>query len=148
MKSLKKIIEDPSIMQSLVADSLRVLDEEVARRSGLGGMAIKGPYRVVKNVQGGRILEKAVRALVPEFVDKLDPYYIRFQKDGAGKTWEEYLRPHHLTLSDELLSVTDRKIRETDNRVVRGAYDKLRPKARKEVAASMPALTRMMERYI
>jgi len=148
MKSLKAIIEDPSLMQSVLADSLRVLDEEVARRSGIGGMAIKGAYKVVKNVQGGRILEKAVRALIPEFIDKLDPYYRQFQQDGAGKAWEEYLRPHYLTISDDLLSVTDRKIQGTDNRMVRGTYDKLRPKARKEVVASMPALTRMMERYI
>ena len=148
MKSLKEIMEDPILMQSVLADSLRVLDEEVAKRSGIGGMAIKGAYKVVKNIQGGRILEKAVGVLIPEFIDKVDPYYRRFQEDGGGKTWEEFLRPHYLTLSDELLSVTDRKIRETANRAVRGTYDKLRPRARKEVVASMPALTRMMERYV
>jgi hypothetical protein len=148
MKSLKEIIEDPNVSQSVLTDGLRVLDEEIAKRSGIGGMAIKGAYKVVKNVQGGRTLRRGVELLMPEFIDKLDPYYTRFQEEGKGKTWEEYLRPHYATLADELLGVTDRKIQGTDNRAVRGAYDKLRPKARKEVIASLPALARMMERYI
>ena len=148
MKSLKEIIEDPKVSQSVLTDGLRVLDEEVAKRSGIGGMAIKGAYKVIKNVQGGRTLEKAVKILMPEFIDKLDPYFVRFQKEGKGKTWEEYLRPHYDTLADELLAITDRKIQGTDNRAVRGTYDKFRPKARKEVIASLPALARMIEKYI
>ena len=148
MKSLKEILEDPKVARSVVADGLRVLDEEMAKRSGLGGLAIKGAYKVVKNVQGGKTLERAVEILMPEFIDKLDPYYAQFQEGGKGKTWEEFLRPHYATLADELLAVTDRKIQGTDNRAVRGTYDKLRPKAKKEVIASLPALTRMMERYV
>lgn len=148
MKSLKEIIEDPKMSDSVVADGLRVLDEEIAKRSGIGGLAIKGAYKVVKNVQGGRTLRKAVQILMPEFVDKLDPYYASYREEGKGKTWSEYLRPHYDTIADELLAVTDRRIRETDNRGVRGAYDKLRPKARKEVVTSLPALCRMMERYM
>lgn len=148
MKSLKDIMSDPSVSESVVRDGLRILDEEIAKRSGIGGMAIKAAFKVVKNVQGGSLLEKAVRVLIPEFIDRLDPYYARFQEEGQGKTWEEYLRPNHDTVADELLNVTDRKIQGADNRAVRGAYEKLRPKAKKEVVASLPALTRMMEKYI
>jgi len=148
MKSLKEIIEDPNVSQAVLTDGMRVLDEEIAKRSGIGGMAIKGAYKIIKNIQGGRTLEKAVKVLMPEFIDKLDPYFARFQEEGTGKTWEEYLRPHYDSLADQLLSVTDQKIQGTDNRAVRGTYDKLRPKARKEVIASLPALSRMMERYM
>jgi len=148
MKSLKEITEDPNVSQAVLIDGMRVLDEEIARRSGIGGMAIKGAYKVIKNIQGGRTLEKAVKVLMPEFIDKLDPYFARFQEEGTGKTWEEYLRPHYDSLADQLLAVTDQKIQATDNRAVRGTYDKLRPKARKEVIASLPALSRMMERYM
>ena len=148
MRSLKEIIEDPKVSKSVVADGLRVLDEEMAKRSGLGGLAIKGAYKVVKSVQGGKTLERAVEILIPEFIDKLDPYYVRFQEEGKGKTWTEYLQPHYGAIADELLSVTDQKIQGSDNRAIRGAYDKLRPKARKEVIDSLPSLSRMMERYL
>lgn len=148
MKSLKEIMEDPSVSQSVLQDGLRVLDEEISRRSGIGGLAIKGAYKISKSVQGGRTLEKALHILIPEFINKLDPYYARFQEEGDGKTWEEYLHPYYGIIADELLAVTDQKIQGTDNRAIRGAYDKLRPKARKEVIRSLPALTHMMERYI
>jgi len=148
MKSLKEIIEDPNVSQSVLTDGLRVLDEEIAKRSGIGGMTIKGAYKVIKSIQGGRTLEKAVKILIPEFIDKLDPYFARFQEEGKGKTWEAYLRPHYDSLADDLLAVTDLKIKETDNRAIRKTYDKLRPKARKEVTASLPALARMIEKYI
>jgi hypothetical protein len=148
MKSLKEIVADPARAHDVMADSLRYLDEEIARRSGIGGMAIKGAYKVIKNIQGGKMIEKAVRVLIPEFIDKLDPYYLRFQQEGKGQPWEEFLRPHYPALADELLAVTDRKIQGTDNRAVRGAYEKLRPRAQKEVMASLPSLTRWMERYI
>ena len=148
MKSLRKIIEDPDVARSVLADGLRVLDEEVAKRSGLGGLAIKGTYKIIKNIQGGKTLEKAVGILIPAFIDKLEPYYARYQKQGAAKTWTDYLRPHYDALADELLAVTDQKVQDSDNRAVRGAYGKLRPKARKEVVASLPAMARMMERYV
>jgi hypothetical protein len=148
MKSLKDLLADPQVSQAVVNDALHLLDEEVAKRSGIGGMAIKAAYKLIKNVQGGRALEKAVRVLIPEFIEKVDPYYTRFQEEGQGKTLEAYLRPHYDTIADELLSVTDRKVQGTDNRAVRGAYEKLRPKGRKEVVASLPALIRMMKRYL
>ena len=113
MKSLREIIEDPKVSKSVVADGLRVLDEEMAKRSGLGGLAIKGAYKVVKNVQGGKTLEKAVEILIPEFIDKLAPYYGRFQEEGKGKTWTEYLQPHYGAIADELLSVTDQRVQGT-----------------------------------
>ena len=36
MKSLKKIMEDPGASKSVMQDGLRVLDEEIAKRSGIG----------------------------------------------------------------------------------------------------------------
>jgi hypothetical protein len=148
MKSLKKITEDPDVSTSVLMDGLRVLDEEIAKRSGIGGLAIKGAYKAVKNVQGGKALRRAVEILMPEFIDKLDPYYTRYQEEGTGKTWTDYLQPHYPTIADELLTVTDRKVQDTDNRAIRGTYNKLRPKAKNEVVASLPALCRMMERYM
>lgn len=148
MKSLKEILADPKVSRSVATDGVRFLDEEIAKRSGIGGMAIKGTYKVIKSLQGGKTLEKAVMVLIPAFIEKLDPYYLRFQEEGTGCSWEEYLRPHYGTLADEMLSVTDSKIRGTDNRAVRKAYEKLRPRAQKEVIASLPALSRVMQRYM
>ena len=148
MKSLKEILHNPESCHEVVRDGMRTLEEEVSRKSGLFGMAIKGAYKVLKGVRQGKVLQKAVEVLMPDFIDKLDPYFVRYQKEGKGSTWTEFLRPHYDTIADQLLTVTDTKVRQTEHRAIRTPYEKLRPKARKEVVASLPALARMMERHI
>ena len=143
------MIEDPKIYETVMADSLKILDQEVAKRSGLSGMAIKGGYKVLKGIQQGKMLKMILSALLPDFIERLDPYYSRFQKkEGKGKTWTDFLRPDFDTIADEFLKVTDSKAKESSNPSIRKTYDKLRPKAKKEVLASLPALTKMMEKYI
>ncbi len=141
-------MEDPKTYEAVLADSIKVLDQEVSKRSGLGGMAIKGAYKLVKGVQQGKLIQKVIAVLIPEFIDKLDPYYIRFQKEGKGRSWSDFLRPDYATISDLFLEVTDAKANHSDNKTARNGYKKLRPKAKSEVVASMPAMTKMMEKYL
>ena len=148
MKSLKTLLEDPKVHQAVMADSLRVLDEEISKRSGLGGMAIKGAYKLVKGVQQGKFIQKVIAALIPDFIEKLDPYYARFQKEGKGRSWSDFLKPDYETIADLFLEVTDTKAKQSDNKTARNGYEKLRPKAKKEVAAPLPAMTKMMEKYL
>lgn len=148
MKSLKEAISDPQVQESVIQDSLRVLDQEVSGKSGISGLAIKGAFKLMKGVQQGKALRKAVEVLMPEFAEKLDPYYAKYQKEGKGKVWCEWLRPHYDKIADDLLAVTDAKSRQSDNPAIIKAYQKLRPKAKKEVVLSLPALARMMEKYL
>ncbi len=149
MKNLKMMIEDPKIYENVMADSQRVLDQEVAKRSGLTGMALKGGYKLLKGIQQGKLLKMILAVLIPDFIEKLDPYYSRFQKKGGkGTTWTDFLRPDFDTIADEFLKITDSKAKESSNRSIRSTYEKLRPKAKKEVLVSLPALTKMMEKYI
>ncbi len=149
MKNLKVMIEDPKIYENIMADSLHVLDQEVAKRSGLAGLTIKGGYKLLRGVQQGRLLKTIVAVLIPDFIERLDPYYSRFQKKaGKGTTWTDFLRPDFDTIADEFLKITDSKAKESSNRAIRSTYEKLRPKAKKEVLVSLPALTKMMEKYI
>jgi hypothetical protein len=148
MKSLKEILQDPQVYPRIVEDCLKVLDEEVSKKSGLTGMAIKGTYKVLKGVQNGRILRKAVETLLPEFVEKLEPHYLAYSQGKDPGSWEAFLRPQYETIAHELLEVTDAKVARTRERTLRSAYEKLRPRAHREVVGSLPALARMMERYL
>ncbi len=148
MKNLQEMVNDPEMYEAVLKDSARVLDEEVAKKSGISGLAIKGAFKLLKSVKQGKALRKVLEALMPEFINKLDPYFQRYQTEGKGKRWSQFISPYYETLSDDFLAVTDAKARESDNAQVRKTYEKLRPKARKEVVASMPSLARMMEKYI
>lgn len=148
MKSLKEILEEPRVYPRVVEDCLQVLDEEVSKKSGLSGMAIKGAYRILKSVQNGRVLRKAVETLLPEFAERLDPYYIQYRQQADPGTWEAFLRPRYDTIAHELLEITDARVERARERALRSAYEKLRPRAHKEVVASLPALAKMMERHL
>ena len=148
MKTIKKIMEDPNTYEAVMADCIRVLDDEVKKKSGLIGMGIKAGYKLVRNVKEGRLLQAIIAVLIPEFVDKLDPHYERFQKEGKGTDWNVFLKPHYDEIAEGFLSVTDEMAKKSTNKALRGTYDKLRPKSKKEVVASMPALLKMMEKYI
>lgn len=147
MKTLKEMIDNPDARRTVLADSRKVLDDEVSKRSGLSGMAIKGAFKLLKSAQQGRALDKVLDILLPDFVDAFEPYFQRYQKEGQGKPWLDFIRPHFDAIADALLAVTDGKVAQTDSKAARNAYGKLRPKAKKEVVASLPALGRMMERY-
>lgn len=148
MKTLKEILQEPRVYPRIVEDCLNVLDDEVSKKSGLSGMAIKGAYKVLKGLQNGRILRKAVEALLPEFVEKLEPHYLKYSQEKDPGSWEVFLRPRYETIAYELLEVTDAKVKRTQERALRSAYEKLRPRAHREVVASLPALARMMERHL
>jgi len=148
MATLKEIINDPKVHESVMQDCVRVLDEEVARKSGLTGLAIKAAYKLLKNVQHGRALRKVLEALLPDFMNTLEPYYARYLKEGKGVRWTDFLRPDFERLTDQFLAITDAKSQQSDSQTVKSTYGKLRPKARKEVVASLPALAAMMEKYL
>ncbi len=148
MKTLKSIVEAPEVRQAVCRDSLKVLDDEVSKRSGISGLAIKGAYKLLKGAQGGRALERVVEVLMPEFIEAFEPYFEQYQRGGSRGSFESFVMPHLEELADKLLSITDKKAQDTDSAIVRNTYQKLRPKAKKEVVTSLPALARMIDNYI
>ena len=148
MKNLNEMVKDPKVYESVVQDSIRVLDEEVSKKSGIGGLAIRAAYKLLKSVKQGKALRKVIEALLPDFINVLEPYFERYKKEGKGVGWTAFLRPDFESIADGLLAVTDAKSRQADSKKVRTTYDKLRPKARKEVITSLPSLARMMEKYL
>ena len=79
MNDLQSILTEPTVRPNVVADCLRVIDEEVQSKGGLTGIAIKGAYAVVKAVKPGFIAE-AMNDLLPDFAARLD----RFLQEARG----------------------------------------------------------------
>jgi hypothetical protein len=148
MATLKEKLEDPKVYEAVVQDCMRVLDEEVSKKSGISGLAIKAAYKLLKGVQHGNALRKVIEHLMPDFMNTLEPYYGRYLQAGKGRTWTDFLRPDFESITDQFLAITDTKSQQSDSQAVKSTYAKLRPKARKEVVSSLPNLARMMEKYL
>ncbi len=131
--------------QQAIDDACKVLDEEVADKSGLGGIAVKAAYAVVKGIKPG-FIRQAVDHLLDEFLDALSPF--------AEEALEKNVNPGSLLLANRpkmanaLLAVTDARVQKAESGIVRKSYEKLRPAAQKHVEAAAPRLAKLLDKYV
>jgi hypothetical protein len=144
MASLREQLGSGEKRNAVIDDALVVLDQEVDDRSGITGLAIKGAYKVVKGIKPG-FLREVVDALLDDFLDAIDPVYQEAaqQKKPAG----QHLVDNQSRVADALLAVTDRRAQHAQRQVVRSAYDKLRPMAKKQVEQAAPRLAKLLEKH-
>jgi hypothetical protein len=134
----------PQTRPQVVADCARLVDEEVADKSGLSGLAIKGAYAVVKAVKGG-IIPEVLDSLLPSFVEKLEPIYQAWL--GGSGSLPEYFGARTSEVADALLSITDERSKRTKNAGLQKAYEKLRPTGKKNVEQAIPRLAQLLAKY-
>ena len=144
MANLKELLGTDPKRAEVINDACQVLDAEVADKGGLSGIAIKGAYGVVKGVKPGFVRE-VVDNLLDDFLDAVDPIYQEAERDGISAR-------HHLVansgrMAEGLLKVTDARAERAQRAVIKKAYLKLRPTAKKHVEAAAPRLGDMLERH-
>ncbi|PSN18952.1 hypothetical protein C7271_09815 [filamentous cyanobacterium CCP5] len=139
---LRQAIENKPVKEAIVADCSRLIDEQVAAKTGISGMALKATYGVVKGVGKGYI-PGAIGRLLPEAFAALDPMWQEAQASGDPVA---YISQHRSRAADTLLSVTDHRIRNSSG-VVKGSYSKLRKSVKGDVEAAMPGLAKIIDSH-
>jgi hypothetical protein len=142
--SLVDVLTDAAKKPQIVKDCCSLIDEEVKDKGGISGLAIKAGYGAVKGIKPG-FVEGAVEDLLPEFAKALEPLYAEAQ--GASKGISDFFSSHASRVADALLSITDAKASRAKSGVAKGAYDKLRGSAKKNVEQAVPRLGKLIEKY-
>lgn len=142
--NLKEQVAEGSKRNAVIDDALQVLDAEVADKSGLSGMAVKGAFKVVKGVQPG-FIRNVVDNLLDDFLDALNPIYQ--EALSQGKQPGKYLEANAGRMADSLLGITDARAARAQRPVIKKTYDKLRPTAKKHVEAAAPRLGGLLDRH-
>ena len=129
---------------ALVEDAVKVLDQEVADKSGLTGIAIKGAYKLVQGIRPV-FIPHVIETLLPDFLSALEPVYREAaeKKRPAGA----YLLEQRDRVADALLAVTDKRSERAQSAAIKSAYQKLRPMAKKQVDAAAPRLAQLVDRH-
>jgi hypothetical protein len=140
---LSEGLNDPNKAASIVADCVKLIDEQVAAKGGLGGLGLKATYGTVKGVRPGYI-NGAIERLLPEALDALDPIWSEGVQTGDPVG---YLSQNRSRTADALLGITDARIEKTSNGIVRGAYNKLRSSAKSDVEEAVPGLAKIIDNY-
>jgi hypothetical protein len=144
MPSLKDSLLDESKKSAVVDDCLQLIDQEVADKSGLSGLAIKAGYGVVKGIKPG-FVKQAVTDLLPDFATALDPLYQEAKTKNVAVS--DYMVQNTSRVADALLAITDEKAKKSKSGAVKGTYEKLRGSAKKNVEQAVPRLGQMIEKH-
>lgn len=140
---LSTILNDQLVKPKVVGDCAQLIDRQVAAKGGLGGMALKATYGVVKGVGPGYI-PGAIERILPEVVHALEPLWEEGLKTGDPVA---YLSQNQDQTAEIILGVTDRRIATTDNGLVRSSYNKLRQSVKGDVAGAVPGLADILGAY-
>ena len=131
----------------VVIDCVRLIDEEVDRKGGLSGFALKAAFKTVKAVKPGFIGE-VTDGLLPDWIDKLEAHFARWEAAGKSPSFGTFCAQDAAAVAERLLEVTDARARKGGHRTVLALYEKLRSGAKDHVIAAVPGLGRVVDRHI
>lgn len=143
--TLPEILLSPDIQPQLVEGSLRLIDAELADKTGISGNAVKLAYKTVSSFASGYVRE-TVQSILPEAAERLQPYWAEFRAAG-GSGFGDYLAKRSEEVAESLLSITDTWARESDKAIVVKAYRAVRGGAAKHVEAALPRLGDLVDKY-
>lgn len=147
MPQLKDVLLQPGKRPQIVTECEQLLDEEVAAKGGLSGLAVKGAFKMVKAVKPGMIRE-AIDGLLDDFVGRMEPFFGQWQAAGGGTSVADYFAGKSTEIADALLGITDERAARSKNGTLKKAYESLRPQGKKHVTEAMPRLGRLVERHV
>ncbi|MCB9758613.1 MAG: hypothetical protein H6739_02110 [Alphaproteobacteria bacterium] len=146
MGALSDLLKDPAKRRAIVTDGVGVIEAEVGDKRGMTGVAVKAAYGAVKKVKPG-FVPSALDHLMPAFADQIDPFYDDYKAKGGGDL-RAYFVKNGDAIANALLSITDGRAQKADNRVVRKAYEKLRPQGVQHTVAAMPRLAGLVSKHV
>lgn len=142
--SLVEVLRDPARRRAVVADGVRLIEEEVASKRGLSGAALKAGFKTVQKLKPG-IVAHALDRLLPEFAPRVDPYYVQAAAQGDVRAFFEARASE---IADALLAVTDEKARTAQNAVMLKVYRGLRGHAHAHTVAAVPRLADLILKHV
>ncbi len=142
--SLADALTDATKKPQIVKDACELIDEEVKDKGGISGLAIKAGYGAVKGIKPG-FVQHAVEDMLPEFAKALDPIYA--DAKSQNKSVADFFASNAGRVADALLGITDAKAQRAKSGVAKGAYEKLRGSAKKNVEQAAPRLGKLLEKH-
>jgi|694.fasta_scaffold05635_20 hypothetical protein len=141
---LQDVLQDPTVYNSLVSSCEDLVDQQVASKGGLSGVALKTTYGLVKGV-GPNYISGAISRLLPEVMTALDPLWDQGLAMGNPV---DYLSQNRDQAAACLLRVTDLKAQTTRYAVVRTSYSKFRQSVIGDIAAAVPQLAQILDNHL
>jgi hypothetical protein len=134
--TLREILLAPDTRPQVIADCYALIEQEISDKSGISGAAVKIAYKTVNTFMPGHV-RHMVESLLPDMVDKLEPYWADFAASG-GSEFGDYLAKHGEEVAQALLSVTDARAAASGRPTIIKAYRSVRGGATRHIEAALP----------
>lgn len=144
MGTLREKLANSEGRAKVIEDGIKMIDAEVSDKGGLGGLAIKGAYAMVKGIAPG-IMPKLLNGMLDDFLDALSPYYDDAKQKGADFKQSVLQKPSDV--ANALLAVTDKRAEKSAAGPLKKGYEKLRPTAQKHVEQALPRLADFVKSF-
>jgi hypothetical protein len=142
--TLQEALLAPDTLPHVMADCQKLIEQEVSGKSGVSGTAVKVAYKTANSFAPGYLKAK-VEELVPDMVAVLEPFWADFGGSGSSE-FGDYLVKRGDEVSEALLSVTDARAVGGKPVIVK-AYGTVRGSAARHVAAALPSLGSLVQKY-
>ncbi|CEJ42829.1 DUF6918 family protein [Umezakia ovalisporum] len=134
---------NPNKKAMVIDDCCKMIDQQLASKSGISGMALKTAFTALKGVKPGYI-PYIVEQLLPQFLTALDPLW----HEGAQKgNPADYLIASRSETAEAMLGITDARIKHTKSQIIKGTYEKFRSSAKKHVEEAVPDLANIVDKH-
>jgi hypothetical protein len=143
--TLQEILLSPDIQPKVVDDCLDLIEQEVSDKSGIAGTAVKLAYKTAVAFAPG-YLRSTVEALLPDFTEKLQPFWADFAVSGSAE-FGDYLTKRAGEVSEALLAITDAAAEKSERPVIVKAYRTVRGGAARQIEAALPRLGDLVLKY-
>jgi Family of unknown function (DUF6918) len=143
--TLQEILLAPDTQPKVITDCQLLIEQEVSEKSGVSGTAVKLAYKTAASFAPG-YLHNTVEDLLPEIVDKLEPYWADFNAAG-GSEFGDYLAKRGEEVSEALLSMTDDRAAASERPIIVKAYRAVRGSAGKHIQAALPRVGDLVLKY-
>lgn len=141
---------NPEVLDEVVRDCASLVRQEVAGRSGVSGVVIKGGLKVIEKTRP-QLLESVFYSLLPRFVVELErrlsPLAVT-EGETTPLSITRLFTDNASEVAGALLSVTDARAQRSKLSALVKVYKKLRPLAEDQIAQTTPALAALVERYV
>lgn len=141
---LRAVIDDEALQARIAEDCAKLMDEQVATKGGISGLALKTAYGVIKGI-GADYIPLTLQRLLPDAVTALEPIWV---EGLAGGDPVAHLSDNRSHAADMLLGITDARIEKSNNKIVRASYSKLRQSVKSDVEAAVPGLAQIFSTHL
>lgn len=141
MQNLSARLLSSAIFADVVQDAEQIVATELRQKN----LAVRSVFSLLQRAKPD-LLERTMRALLPDFARALDPYYKQFER-GEELSFIAFADANKQRIVDSLLVVTDRRVAGVHNKVIGAGYSKLRARAGDEVGKALPRIAALIDRY-